>query len=179
MNSYTLRVNIFLATFFVGACGATPDYIAAYQVHVFNETAHELNYDEIDFIITETVALNGGDTLRLRGLELSIVDEAFRPDDGTQVGGWVRVDAGYGEVAYSGTCFSSTAFGHELLHVLRGIHETDHSHSNRHVWGGLDGPWYVLGVEQAVKRRGGVRFCGYEDNIPTEPGTRLLRANPL
>lgn len=167
---------LILALMLVG-CGTTPDYMGVYGVQVVNATSFDLNYDEIDFIIAETVDLYGGDTARLEGLEITIVEESFSPNTGHKVGGWTELHEGVGEVAFAGDCFSSTAFGHELLHVLRGVHSPDHDHENLFVWGGMDGPWYVIGVEQSVKRRGSALYCGQESDTPTEPGTRLLASS--
>ncbi len=159
------------------ACASNPDHIGPYQIHIYNETEFELNWHEVDYLVAETVRVNGGDTLRLNGFQISIVDYSISPNDGRHVGGWVKLNGGgVGEVEYaSGKCFSSTAFAHELLHILRGIHGNGpggNDHSNDAVWGAIDiaSGYRLIGFQQAIKRRSGKRYCDYDDDLLDTPG---------
>lgn len=162
---------LILITILLSAC-AQPDHTTPFGVHIYNDTATEIRYEEFDFAILELVELMAGDTARLRGFEIHLVDEAVTPAGNDQVAGWVEVTAGHGEVeVHEDTwCFSATAFSHEMMHVLRGPHNADSDHSERHVWGGVVDDIAMIGIEQAVKRRGGIEFCEYRDDIQTNPG---------
>ncbi len=159
----------------LGACASNPDHYSAFGMHMYNNTPHEINWDEVDYIITETVKLHGGDSLRLRGFEMTIVETSYAPDDGRLVGGWTRVGEYDGEVAFPhGKCFSSTAMAHELVHILRGIHSSDGQHTNVMSWGALylDERYKLIGVVDAVKRRAGKLYCGWDEGMLDTPGDR-------
>lgn len=171
MDSKLLLGLLLLST----AC-AGPDHITSYGVHIYNDTPFELNYDEFDFMTAEAVKLQGGSVSLLKGFEFHFVEEAVTPG-GEVVGGWTAVNGGHGEVRVSQqyACMSTmTAYVHEVLHILRGPLSADRLHLQEHTWGKIDGPWRVIGVEQAVERRSGKKYCGLAETIKSTPGAREM-----